>query len=140
MDEKLTDQNKPSVEEVEFWESYYQTNVTPWDSGMASPPFKSYLESPQAVAPGKLAVLGCGKGNDCLLFATHEFEVTGFDFAPSAVAETKLKFQTAELSSNNSVVQKTSSICRITSGNLIMFLSTPVFVLLNPVDAKTIVM
>lgn len=106
MDEKLTDQNKPSVEEVEFWESYYQTKVTPWDLGMPSPPFKSYLESPPVVAPGKMAVLGCGKGNDCLLFATYGFEVTGFDFAPSAVAETKLKFEAAGLSSKNSVVQK----------------------------------
>ncbi len=69
----------------------------PWDLGTFSPPFKTFLESPSAVPPGKLAALGCGTGNDALLFAKHGFEVSAFDFAPSAIAATKEKFEHAQL-------------------------------------------
>jgi methyl halide transferase len=34
-----------------------------------------------------MAVLGCGRGYDALLFASHGFEVVGFDFAPMAIAQ-----------------------------------------------------
>ena len=56
------------------------------DTGQAAPPFVSLLKSPQAPTPGTMAVLGSGNGHDALLFSGHGFEVVGFDFAPSAIA------------------------------------------------------
>lgn len=68
------------------WENRYQEGTTRWDIGQAAPPFVSLLNSPQVPKPGKVAVLGCGRGYDALLFAQYGFEVIGIDFAPSAIA------------------------------------------------------
>ncbi len=70
-----------------FWEGRYQAGTARWDLGEPAPPFVSLLNSEQAPAPGRMAVLGSGRGHDALLFAAHGFEVTGFDFAPSAIAD-----------------------------------------------------
>ena len=70
----------------EFWEQRYLEGKTRWDTGQAAPPFVSLLELPNAPKPGKIAVLGSGNGHDALLFSEHGFEVVGFDFAPSAIA------------------------------------------------------
>ena len=76
-----------SVGNSEFWEKHYNEGTTRWDLGQAAPPFVSLLNSPQAPSAGKVAVLGCGRGYDAKLFAEHGFEVTGFDFATSAIAD-----------------------------------------------------
>ena len=69
------------------WEERYQQGGDRWNLGFPAPPFVSLLNSPNAPQPGKLAVLGCGKGHDALFFADSGFEVIGFDFAGSAIAE-----------------------------------------------------
>lgn len=70
----------------EYWEQCYLQGKTRWDTGQAAPPFVSLLKSPHAPTPGTIAVLGSGNGHDALLFSEHGFEVVGFDFAPSAIA------------------------------------------------------
>ena len=70
-----------------YWEQHYQEKTTRWDLGQAAPAFVSLLNLPETLAPGRTAVLGCGRGYDALLFAEHGFEVVAFDFAPSAIAE-----------------------------------------------------
>jgi len=78
----------------------------PWELDMPSPPFKTFLESAIGAAR-KIAALGCGTGHDCILFSNHGFTVTGFDFAPSAVAAVKVKFEkTGILNERGFVVQK----------------------------------
>jgi SAM-dependent methyltransferase len=57
------------------------------DIKQAAPPFATLLQSTTAPPPGRIAVLGCGRGYDALLFAAHQFEVIGFDFAESAITE-----------------------------------------------------
>ncbi|KJH72435.1 methyltransferase domain-containing protein [Aliterella atlantica] len=76
-----------SVADSEFWEAHYQEGRTRWDLGQAAPPFVSLLDSPTAPLPDRMAVLGAGRGYDALLFAQRGFEVIGFDFAPSAIAD-----------------------------------------------------
>lgn len=76
-----------SITNPEYWENHYQEGTTRWDLGQAAPPFVSLLNSPHAPPPGKVAVLGCGRGYDAVLFAQHGFEVIGFDFATSAIAD-----------------------------------------------------
>ncbi|BAZ04642.1 methyltransferase domain-containing protein [Calothrix sp. NIES-3974] len=67
------------------WNQRYLEGKTGWDIGQAAPPFTSLLQSDQRPAPGKVAVLGCGRGYDALLFAEFGFEVIGFDFAETAI-------------------------------------------------------
>lgn len=81
-----------TVDHKEFWEKLYQTNNTPWELKSPAPPLTTYLNSPYAVKPGSIAVLGCGTGQDCLLFAQRGFQVTGVDFAPSAIQATNKLF------------------------------------------------
>lgn len=76
-----------SVTNPEYWEQRYQHKSDRWDIKQAAPPFVSLLESTTAPSPGRIAVLGCGRGYDALLFAAHKFEVIGFDFAESAITE-----------------------------------------------------
>jgi SAM-dependent methyltransferase len=76
--------NSPALT-PDFWEGRYQEGTDRWDLGEPAPPFMSLLNSPNAPQPGRMAVLGAGRGHDALLFAAHGFEVVGFDFAPSAI-------------------------------------------------------
>lgn len=82
----------------EFWEGRYQEGTDRWDLGQAAPPFIRLLDAADAPSPGSIAVLGSGKGQDALLFAERGFEVTGFDFAPSAIAHAAEVAQTRGLS------------------------------------------
>ncbi|QYO64489.1 methyltransferase domain-containing protein [Leptolyngbya sp. 7M] len=83
---------------AEFWEGRYQDGTDRWDLGQPAPPFVSLLQSLQAPAPGRIAVLGSGRGHDALLFAQHGFEVVGFDFAPSAIVAARAAAQERGLS------------------------------------------
>jgi methyl halide transferase len=73
------------VSEARFWEGRYQEGRTGWDLGGPTPIFQRLLEEPDAPPPGKILVVGCGKGHDVLSFARHGFDALGVDFAPSAV-------------------------------------------------------
>lgn len=71
---------------ADFWEQRYQEGTARWDLGKPAPPFVSLLDASTAPIPGRMAVLGCGRGYEAVLFASKGFEVVGFDFAPSAIA------------------------------------------------------
>jgi SAM-dependent methyltransferase len=78
-------QDQPDISRPGFWEVAYQQDQTGWDLGQAAPPFVALLAGDDAPPPGRLLAPGCGRGHDALLFARHGFDVTGVDFAPSAV-------------------------------------------------------
>lgn len=90
--------SKLTLDDAEWWDNLYRTKRTPWDLGKAAPPLETYLKSPYVVAPGRIAVLGCGNGHDCMAWVRKGFEVTGIDFAPTAVATTHKKFEDAGVS------------------------------------------
>ncbi|MCT7951544.1 TPMT family class I SAM-dependent methyltransferase [Ancylothrix sp. C2] len=81
------DNSVNSVEVASFWQQRYEEKRTGWDLGQPAPPFVSFLDSADSIPPGRVAVLGCGRGYDALLFATKQFQVIGFDFAPAAISE-----------------------------------------------------
>lgn len=68
------------------WEADYARKTDGWDLGGPTPVFE-YLLSGQALAPGRMIVLGAGRGHDARLFARHGFQVTAVDFAQHAVHE-----------------------------------------------------
>jgi SAM-dependent methyltransferase len=80
------------------WEQRYQDGQTGWDLGDPAPPFVTLLQSVDAPAPGRMAVLGAGRGHDALLFADRGFEVVGFDLAPSAIAAATQAAQIRQIS------------------------------------------
>lgn len=71
----------------EDWENRYHEGTTPWDLGKAAPPLASLLNSASAPSPGRVAVLGCGRGYDAMLFASYGFDAIGFDFAAPAISD-----------------------------------------------------
>lgn len=87
-----------SVNQPEYWQNRYQEGTTRWDLGQAAPPLVKLLSPTLALPIGRVAVLGCGRGYDALLFAAHGFEVVGFDFAAAAIAEAKALAQATKSS------------------------------------------
>lgn len=78
---------------MDFWQNRYDTGNTPWDLGQASPHFVALLQNqPDWLKPGKIAVLGCGRGHDAALFAQTGFEAVGFDYAPGAIQEAQAHY------------------------------------------------
>lgn len=67
-----------------FWEEIYQGGRAGWDLGGPTPVFLRLLEN-EEIAPGKMVVLGAGRGHDARAFARKGFDVTAVDFAEDAV-------------------------------------------------------
>lgn len=86
-----------NVSVSDFWEQRYRTGDAGWDLGQPSPPFVALLNGPDCPAPGRVVVVGSGRGHDALLFARHGFTVTGVDFAPSAVTAAQTAAEQAGL-------------------------------------------
>jgi hypothetical protein len=74
------------IEDPGYWDAHYARGDTGWDIGSPAPAFVDLLAGPDAPAPGRMIVPGCGRGHDALLFARAGFDVLGIDFAPRAVA------------------------------------------------------
>ncbi len=94
---------KTNINSPEFWETCYTSDQARWDLGSPSPVFVELLEKNILDGPGKIAILGSGKGHDAILFAKNGYLVTAIDFAPSAISATrklahknKLSIQTLE--------------------------------------------
>ena len=76
------------VNSANNWDSYYDQNKDGWDLGGATPVFKR-LASTARFTPGRMLVLGAGRGYDAREFSRHGFQVTAVDFASNAVNEMK---------------------------------------------------
>ncbi|MCA9916966.1 MAG: methyltransferase domain-containing protein [Anaerolineales bacterium] len=75
----LPDPNSP-----QFWQASYRSGQTAWDLGYPTPVF-ARLAASGDYPPGKMIVLGAGRGYDARLFAQHGHEVLAVDFASDAV-------------------------------------------------------
>jgi SAM-dependent methyltransferase len=72
------------VSAPDFWEGLYATGGDGWELGRAAPPLVDFVETTPP-PPGRVAVVGCGRGHDARFLARHGYAVTGFDFSPAAV-------------------------------------------------------
>ncbi len=75
-----------NVNRPRFWEDAYQEGRDAWDLGGPTPVFRRLLRSGE-FPPGRIIVLGAGRGYDAREFARHGFEVTAVDFAADAARE-----------------------------------------------------
>ena len=66
------------------WEADYQRGTDGWDLGGPTPVFKR-LASSKRFKPGRMIVLGAGRGHDAREFSRHGFEVTAVDFSEYVV-------------------------------------------------------
>ena len=89
--------NPSSPEQPDYWDVQYQRGDTRWDIGKPAPAFVDLLAGPDPPLPGRMIVLGCGRGHDALLFARAGFDVLGIDFAPTALAAARAAAQAAGL-------------------------------------------
>lgn len=69
-------------DKFEFWEDIYLADDAGWDLGGPTPIFENISEN---LEPGKICIVGCGRGYDAVMFARKGFEVTAVDFAPVAI-------------------------------------------------------
>lgn len=74
---------------IEFWESRYENGGDRWDLGRAAPAFEALMREAEAPQHGRMIVPGCGRGHDAIFFARHGFQVTGVDFASSAIEDAR---------------------------------------------------
>jgi len=74
------------VNSARKWDADYERQTDGWDLGGPTPAFKRLIASRQLI-PGRMIVLGAGRGHDAREFARHGFQVTAVDFASQAVQE-----------------------------------------------------
>ena len=67
------------------WEQRYLTKDMPWEKGEPSPGLVDFLQQHPELPRGRVAIPGCGTGNDVRAWASAGFEAHGFDLAPSAI-------------------------------------------------------
>jgi SAM-dependent methyltransferase len=68
------------------WEADYQRGTDGWDLGGPTPVFKR-LASSNRFKPGRMIVLGAGRGHDAREFSRHGFQVTAVDFSEYVVEQ-----------------------------------------------------
>lgn len=61
----------------------------PWDTGITPPEVVAAIEGPQKLKPGRALDLGCGTGTNSLYLARHAWQVTGVDFAGTAIRKAR---------------------------------------------------
>jgi len=74
------------VNSPQKWEADYQRGTDGWDLGGPTPVFKR-LASSKRFSPGRMIVLGAGRGHDAREFSRHGFTVTAVDFSAYAVEQ-----------------------------------------------------
>jgi SAM-dependent methyltransferase len=79
MTHMMNDVNSPRK-----WDNDYARHTDGWDLGGPAPVFKRLILSKQLI-PGRMIVLGAGRGHDAREFARHGFQVTAVDFASEAI-------------------------------------------------------
>jgi len=68
------------------WEADYQRGTDGWDLGGPTPVFKR-LASTNRFKPGRMIVLGAGRGHDAREFSRHGFQVTAVDFSSYVIQQ-----------------------------------------------------
>ena len=68
----------------DFWDTRYETSVTPWDAGRVPDALRRHLHT--FPAAGRVLVPGCGSAYEVHYLAENGFDVLAIDFSGPAVA------------------------------------------------------
>jgi alkanesulfonate monooxygenase SsuD/methylene tetrahydromethanopterin reductase-like flavin-dependent oxidoreductase (luciferase family) len=74
------------VNSPQKWDNNYRRGSDGWDLGGPTPVFKR-LASTRRFTPGRMIVLGAGRGHDAREFSCHGFKVTAVDFSSYVVEQ-----------------------------------------------------
>jgi SAM-dependent methyltransferase len=77
-----------NVSSPAFWQDLYERGGDGWETGAPAPPLVSFVETTPPT-PGRVAVIGCGRGHDARYLAGRGYDVVGFDFSPAALREAR---------------------------------------------------
>ncbi len=69
------------------WDLCYREGMTPWDRGEGSPPLRDWLKTNGI--PGRVIVLGCGRGHDVAMLAAAGIDAVGLDISATAIADAR---------------------------------------------------
>ena len=79
------------------WDSAYRNKRRPpWDKGRPSTELRKLVEE-GVLRPGRAVELGCGTGTNAVYLASHGFDVTAIDIAPTALNRAREKAGKAEM-------------------------------------------
>jgi SAM-dependent methyltransferase len=81
-----------------FYDFLYQYSKAPWDKGPRSELVE--LVNNNTLTPVRTIDLGCGTGSNAIFLAQHGFDVTGVDFASSAITKAREKAKSAGVDVN----------------------------------------
>ncbi len=82
--------------DIDFWQARFDSGTTPWDRGASNPRLGRWIESGR-LEPCRILVPGCGSGYEVAALAAAGFEVTGVDYAPSAVRRARARISALAL-------------------------------------------
>lgn len=85
------------ADKASFWNEKYLNIDSNWDLNSPTDVFVDLIKNKKSFSPGKLLVVGCGKGYDAVAAAKEGFEVSAIDFSSYAIN------YAGELAQNNSV-------------------------------------
>jgi SAM-dependent methyltransferase len=74
------------MDNLEHWQSRYQTGDTPWDTGRPSTMLLQVVAE-KKIAPCRAIDLGCGTGTNAVWLAQQGFDVVGLDLSPLAIEQ-----------------------------------------------------
>ena len=77
-----------SVSTSDFWTDLYARGASGWDIRQPTPPLVEFMDH-TPLAPGRVAVPGCGRGHDVRFLARRGYAAVGFDFSATALAEAR---------------------------------------------------
>jgi SAM-dependent methyltransferase len=83
---------------LQFWESRFQANSTPWERGHTNPAFTAWRAS-EVLSPCRVLVPGAGRSPEPAEMLADGFDVTALDLAESAIA-----FQAERLGADRAVL------------------------------------
>jgi len=78
-----------------FW--YHHRQPPPWDTGITPPEVEAFISSHP---PGYALDMGCGTGTNVIRLAQRGWQVTGIDFAWSAIRMARQKAQQAGITAD----------------------------------------
>ena len=76
---------KTNLDTPEYWDNRYILGESGWDLKSPTPIFSDILKEKKIIKPGKLIILGAGKGFDAVEASKFGYEVTAIEFSKAAV-------------------------------------------------------